>query len=166
MAVLGYNTKGVATIGFAAGLKISSPFVLATPQTLTELHGWFGGSGTNVILHVYTDTAGSPDALVAYTSPLALTGVDVELVQTGLSVALAAGTYWIGFTSQATGTGGLGYRDATGGSWKGILSGATFNPPSNPYGTTNTSNATRVLSVWGIVGAAAGPAFVPRIAIV
>ena len=163
MAVLGYNTKGATNIGFAAGEKLSSPFVLASPQTLTELHGWFGGSGANVILHIYTDTAGSPDARVAYTSPLALTGVDVELSQTGFSVALAAGTYWIGFTSDAAGTVGKVFRDATGGSYKGILSGATFNPPSNPYGTTNTANASRVLSVWGIVGAAPGPSFVPEI---
>jgi hypothetical protein len=164
MAILGNNVKGTVQNGGVANLKVSSPFVLASAQTMTELHGWFtsGSSSDHIILHIYTDTAGSPDALVAYTSPLALTGSDVELSQSGFSVPLAAGTYWIGWSFEHSA--GSYFREGAGGSYKGLNPAAAFSPPSNPYGTTNFNSAVRLLSVWAVVGVAAA-AFVPRVVI-
>ena len=163
MAILGYNSKGASAAGFATGAKVSSKFNLAAPATMTELHGWFGGSGTNVILFIYSDSAGVPNTRLAYTSPLALTGVDVDLSQSGFSVALAAGDYWIGWVSQGTGTGGAGYRDSSGGTSYSVTSGATFNPPVDPH-EVGAAGA-RKMSCWAVVGAAAGAAYVPQIVI-
>jgi hypothetical protein len=164
MAILGYNSKGSTSAGLTTGAWGASKFTLASPATLTELHGWFGGSATNIILFIYSDVAGTPTNRLAYTSPIALTGGDAERSQTGFSVALTAGDYWIGFTSQGAGTGGVYWRDATGGTHYAVTSGATFNPPSNPF-AGGGSGGTRKYSMWAVVGAAAGPAFVPQIVI-
>ena len=160
MAILGYNTKGAGAAALGTGFKNSSKFTLATPQTMTELHGWFGGGSANVILFIYSDVAGVPTTRLAYTSPLALTGVDVDLSQSGFSLSLAAGDYWIGFVSDVAGT-GVAYRENSGGTSR-THNAATFNPPATPYESGGA--ATRKWSMWAVVGAPAA-AFVPQIAI-
>ena len=158
MAILGYNTRGAAQTAFATGRRTLCKHTLASAGTLTELHGWFIGSGTNVILVIYADNAGVPGARVAYTSPLAVTnaGAFFELSQTGFSVSLPAGDYWIGWVSQGVGTSGNGYRETTGGTNYLNSSGATFNPPSDPHGGGGSTGAT-LLSAWAVYTTATPP---------
>jgi hypothetical protein len=150
----GLTTKGDSSIGLAAGRTFVTPATLASGSTLTELHGWFNGTGTNVRIVIYADTGSLPGALVAYTNPLALTGAgDVELSQTGMSVVLAAGTYWLGFVSEGAGTGSTNFfYNSTGGSYQGKASGHTFTPPNDPFGTPTNSDPNRRVSCWAIVG--------------
>ena len=148
MAILGNNVKGPSSAGFAAGRMYVAKYTLASASTMSELHGWFSGSGTTVRIVIYADSAGSPGALLAYTNALSLTGADVDLSQTGFSVSLPAGDYWIGWRSAASGTGGANYYDAAA-PYKGKTTGAA-DPPDNPFGTTDTSG-TRSLSCWAVV---------------
>jgi hypothetical protein len=150
--VLGYNTKGSATNGHDIGRMYVSKFTLASALTLNELHGWFGSgsSGDRVRIVLYADSAGSPAARLAYTNQFALTGSDIELVQTGFSVALPAADYWLGFQVAVWVSGtSVTYCEATGGTHTGKTSGAA-DPPDNPFGSTNTSG-TRKLSIWAIL---------------
>jgi hypothetical protein len=157
MAILGYDTKGASASAFGTNLMFASKWTLASSATLTELHGWFGGNSTNVIVAIWADSAGAPSTRLAYTSPLALTGSDIDLNQTGFSVSLAAGDYWIGCVSQDAGSSGVVYRD-TGGVAHATKAGTGFNPPDNPFGTPDGSG-TRRYSCWAVVGApAADPA--------
>lgn len=155
MAILGNNVKGSSTnSGLNTGRMYASKFTLASAATLNELHGWFGngGSASTVQIVIYADSAGSPGARVAYTSLYTLTGSDIEIAQTGFSVALAAGDYWIGFRCESPAGSGNCWTTDTGGTHKGIT-GGTPSPPPDPFGTTNTSG-TRNHSVWAVVGAA------------
>ena|GEM_PF-4534719 len=151
MPILGYNTKGASNIGTSGGRKYVSKFTLASASTLTELHGWFTGTGATIQLVIYADSGGLPGARLAFTSPLTPTGADIELSQTGLSVALAAGTYWIGWASQNAGTVSAYYDDPGGpAAHQAQSSGAAYNPPSDPFGTPNASG-TRNFSCWAVV---------------
>lgn len=165
MAILGYSTKGTSTnSGVSTGRCYMSKFTLASAQTLQELHGWFSaGAGSTVRIVIYADSSGLPGARVAYTASLALTGVDANLSETGFSVSLPAGDYWIGFYVISQAGGGWCWCEDTGGTHQGIPSGVA-NPPPDPFGTPTTSG-TRKHSCWAVVGAAAGPAFVPQIVI-
>jgi hypothetical protein len=152
-AILGYNIKGASLTTSNPGRKYVTKATLAAAATLTELHGWFkGASGENIIILIYADSAGAPGARVAYTAPFALTGSDQHLQQTGFSVSLPAGTYWIGWVGQ-NGASGAAYQDAPGpaGCFKGIGSGAAFNPPSDPFGTPTTSSPDFQYSCWAVV---------------
>jgi hypothetical protein len=148
--ILGYDTKSPSPrFSLATGRKFSSKATLASPGVLTELHGWFTKASNRVVLHVYADNSGVPGALVAYSAPVDISGSgDIQVSVTGLSVNLSAGDYWVGFTAENDG--GNVYGASSGGSLRGILGGATFSPPSDPYGTTNHSDSTR-LSIWGVV---------------
>jgi hypothetical protein len=162
VAILGFNTKGPNGTSFAAGMMMTSKWTLATAGTLQELHGWFAGSGTTCRIVIYANTAGAPSTRVAYTAPLSLTGVDVELSETGFSVPLAAGVYWIGFRSAAAGSSGQAYMDISGDTHAGVVSGAA-DPPDNPFPAPGSSG-TRNYSCWAVVGAAAptGPSILAR----
>jgi hypothetical protein len=166
MAILGFNTKGTTTDAFAAGKMYVSKWNLASAATVSELHGWFGGSGTTVRLVIYNDAGvgGDPGARLGYTSLLSLTGSDVELSETGLSISLAAGNYYIGWKSTAAGTGGVAYREAAAGIHAGLLSGAA-DPPPNPFGITDTTGSRR-MSCWAVVTASAGATFVPQVILI
>lgn len=150
--VLGYNVKGASQVSsLSTGRLYVSKFTLASPGTLTELHGWFLGNGTTQVrIVVYDDDAGGalPGTRMAYTSAYTPPASDTEVAETGLSVALAAGDWWVGFVSSATG--GFCYGVDPGGTHQGIGSGAAFTPPPNPFGTPSTSG-TRKHSCWAIV---------------
>jgi hypothetical protein len=152
--VLGYSSNGSSQGGIADGGMFSSKFTLASAGTLTELHAWVdggGGAGYNVIIHIYADSAGVPGARKAYTSPLATGGgTGVHLSQTGFSVALAAGNYWLGIGCSGYASAGGFKHETTGGTHARYLSGATFNPPPDPWGTS-TQNGTRKYSAWAVV---------------
>lgn len=165
MAILGYDADHSGAAGAGAGRKVSSRFTLATNQALNELHAWVnGGAGNNFVIHIYTSTAGEPDALVAYTSPLAAVGT-VEVSQSGFSNLLVAGDYWIGITMQ-TATGGY-WVDGVGAPaipFRRILSGSAYPTPASPWGTPTTSSTTNPIAVWAVVSTPAA-AFVPQIVI-
>jgi hypothetical protein len=151
--ILGYNGAEAASFSFVAGRKISNKVTLASSGVLTELHARASGQVSppqRIIIHVYADNAGAPGARVAYTSPLTIaTGDFVLRSQTGFSVPLAAGDYWIGVTSEIEAS-SMGAVGTTGGILRAILSGAAFDPPSDPWGTSNFSGTHR-LCVWGVV---------------
>lgn len=149
--ILGYNTRGASILGTNAGRKYATKFTLASPGTLTELHGWFIGPGDNMIIYVYADSAGSPGARVAYTAPFALTGAANEFIQTGFSVALPAADYWVGWVAQSGIAAAAYYTIDAAIQFKGIGSGAAFNPPSDPFGTIDTSSPNIKSSCWGVV---------------
>jgi hypothetical protein len=161
MAILGYTTSGAASLGAAVGRKIASKHTLASAQTLTELHAWFNGgafTSNTLVIHIHADSSGSPGARVAYTSGIPFSNgtggsVTVELSQTGFSVPLAAGDYWLGLTF-TSGDGNV-RCESTGATSKAILSGATVSPPSDPFGTTDYTGTDK-LSVWAVVGAGGG----------
>src|SRR4029077_15440953 len=131
VAILGYDTHGSSAASFGAARMDCTKFTLASAATLTELHGWFNPNGVapNVRCNIYKDvdalSTPRPNAtLVAYTNSTALgTGTsDIHVQQTGFSIALAAGAYWIGFRSDVAGgfargdtggfyNGGDGYAD-------------------------------------------------------
>lgn len=152
--VLGYSTKGASTTAAAAGRMLVSSFALASAGTLTELHCWVspGGSPGELRVVLYDDDGGSglPGTRLAYSNGLTIpTSVSTEVSQSGFSVALAAGTYWVGFLADSSGNGSV-HRETSGGTNQGILSGVTYTPPPSPFGTPNTSGAIK-LSCWGVV---------------
>jgi hypothetical protein len=156
MAILGNNSMTNTGGGFsgAVGRKVASKFTLATAQTLQELHAFFyTGTGSHVIvLHIYADSSGSPGALVANSSQITVPDIGdfADVSQTGFSVPLAAGDYWLGMTfSSAKGN----IAGDLGGTHRAILSGATVFPPSNPFGTPDNSG-TNKFGCWAVVGAA------------
>lgn len=160
MAILGNNTDGGASFSASAGRKISSRFnVAAGGQTLQELHALVNpgsGAGNTYVIHAYAETSAAPGALVAYTSPIVLSGsgATVEISQTGLSAALSAGNYWLGVTF-TTNQGNCRCFNS-GGTLLAILGGATVSPPSDPYGAWDFSGV-NILSVWAVTVAAAAP---------
>jgi len=162
MAILGYNVHdtGWDQTGFDVGRMYVTKFTQSTAAVMTELHAWvFPGSGSagTFRLVIYADNgSGFPGARVAYTNVLSTgTSGDIEVSQTGFSVSLAAGDYWLGFNSITVPSSGLaGMYAGAGGIYKGILSGAS-NPPPDPFGTPNTSGSSRMHTVWAVVGAGA-----------
>ncbi len=146
--VLGNNTiQASGTTGSSGRMYVSS-YTLASSGTLTELHGYFrnSGGGSNAKVVLYADSAGLPGAKKAVTSSVAITTDPQEIIQTGFSVALTAGTYWVGFIVD----GSTVLMPFGTGSYQGILSGASFATPPDPFGTPNTSGA-RGYCCWGIV---------------
>jgi len=165
MAILGNNTAGGSYVsGGSPGRIVVSRFTLAAAGTLNELHGWvaFGTAGNTLRIVIYkadadvfgTVGAGttSPGTRVAYTNPLTITGssTDYDLNQTGLSVPLPAGDYFLGIRFNTD-----GFVKGSSGTYTGIGSGSA-DPPPDPFGITSTSGSNSV-SVWGVVGAAAAP---------
>jgi len=146
--ILGNNVKGdvPSSANMFSGRTAVSSFTLASAGTLTELHAWVWNGAGDCRIVVYADSAGSPGTRVAYTNALSFGTGDVEIVQTGLAVALAAGTYWLGYNGNGTGS---MYADGATGTHK-QRDGATYNPPPDPFGTVGSSG-TRKFSVWGIV---------------
>jgi hypothetical protein len=151
--VLGYSTKGsVNASGLSDGRIYVSLFTLAAPGTLQELHGWFSGSGSDsagLVIYAANGSGGLPGTRLAYKAPIFFPAGDYEMVQTGLSVALPAANYWVGFTC-SSGVGGSCRGEDPGGTHQGIIGGAPVNPPPNPFGTPETSGS-RKHSCWGIV---------------
>lgn len=168
MAILGYSTRGSSGPDlFVTGLMYVTKFNLASPLTMTELHGWFkqGASASTVRVVIYADTAGSPAALVAYTSALSLgTGsANVEVSETGFNIALPAADYWIGWTgAPGGGSPGGGWGDAA----ANVLKGSTVAtyPPQDPFPAISV-NTTYKLSCWAVVDVAPTSTFVPQIII-
>lgn len=153
--ILGYDTKGSANASsFSDNRMYVSKFTLASSGTMTELHGWFNASGgfvgNQVKLVIYADSAGSPGARKANTSAISLPNGDTHAQQTGFSVALAAGDYWIGWVNPVGPITGFSYGENTGGTHKGKTSGANFTTPDDPFGSTDTSG-TRKHSVWAVI---------------
>lgn len=149
--VLGYNAQGANARGFAAGRLQVTKWTLASAGTLTELHAWFRGTSGSpqVRIVIYADSSGVPGARLAYTAPFTLpnTGVAAEFSETGLSVSLAAGDYWIGYIS--AGTVGSAFFDTLSQTARSISTGATFTPPPDPFGA-GTSISDK-FSCWAIV---------------
>jgi hypothetical protein len=75
---------------------------------------------------------------------------DTDVNETGLSVALTAGNYYIGFICENTVGNGTGYRENTGSTHYQIASGVVYNPPPSTFPGGSTTG-TRKYSVWGIV---------------
>jgi len=150
--VLGYSTRGSISTGMGAGYMHVASYTLAGAGTLTELHGWFvGATGAAIRVVIYDDDGSSalPGTRLAYTNSFALPASgDYHAAETGLSVPLTAGNYWVGFISQAAL--GLFTREGSGATHQQITSGATYTPPPNPFGTPSSSG-TRMVSCWGIV---------------
>jgi hypothetical protein len=154
MAVLGNSVKGGSSAFGAAGRKFVAKFAMPGAGTLTELHGWFAqlSNVCHLTLVVYRDSAGAPGSRVAYTSPLTGPGTaDTELQQTGFSVALTAGDYWLGWVDDA---GAQYYYDASG-TCVGITTGQSGAPPSDPFGAPDFGPQARLLSVWAVYTPAA-----------
>jgi hypothetical protein len=153
LTVLGFNTKGGTAAGLnSAGMLHVSQFALASPGTLKELHGFFKGDtpSTSVRVVIYKDdgAGGLPGTRLAYTASTALpaTLTDLEVAETGFSVALTAGNYWIGFV--CLGTLGSAYEEPGVGVHR-AASGAAYTPPPDPFPAS--SSGTRKYSCWGMV---------------
>lgn len=150
--ILGNNTAGGAS-GTAsnAGRMYVSKFTLATGGTLTELHGnFFQTTGTpQVQIVLYSDSAGSPNSRLAFTSPITVTNGTpaIEYSQSGFSVSLSSGTYWVGWCA---GGSGLSVPFDSNPEYKGSLASASFNPPNATFPTVDTSG-TRSYRCWGVV---------------
>ena len=154
MAILGYDTQGSAGIGAANARLLLSSFSLATAGTLQELHGWFGPAGAinaQFRVAIYDDdgASGEPGTRLAYTNVFTYSG-DTHVSQTGFSVALAAGNYWVGYycISTGSGTAGVCYGETTGAASRRLNSSP--DPPPNPAGGPGTVGTSK-LSCWGIV---------------
>lgn len=154
--ILGNDVKtGSSAIGMVAGRSNMTVFTLASAGTLNELHGWFACSGSavgNVRVVIYADSSGSPGARKAYTSSynLPIAGGDVHVSETGFSVALAAGNYWVGWISDPATGAGSAYAINGVGSYKGANSGVSYSPPPDPFGTAGASG-TRNYCCWGVL---------------
>ena len=153
MAILGNNVKGPASNSFFEGRIYVAKYTLASASTMSELHGWFGGGTGQPRIVIYADSGGAPGARLAYTNQLPCTSPDVELSQTGFSVSLPAGSYWIGWHFSGSGSGNA-YTD-TDGEHQGYTFGAGSTPP-DPFGTPNITGTNRI-SCWAVVTAAASP---------
>lgn len=161
MAILGNNLGSNIADGMATGKMQVSRFTLATASTLTELHGIFddfgGASAVRIVIYKHASgTTPDPGATrVAYTNSLPIVGSgSIEVSQSGFSVPLAAGDYWIGARSNVS---GCAYRGAHTGldAHSGWDSGAP-DPPPDPFGAPGVSSgAGNQLACWAIVGAAA-----------
>lgn len=153
MSILGYDTQGSGVVtSFDAGRKYGTKFTLTEDGIITELHCWINrtASGNSATLSVYSDTAGSPDAREIFTALISWDGSApgaFEISETGLSVALLAGDYWLTWAS--TNAAGGVWGETTGATHAGIISGAAVNPPSDPFGAPNTSG-TRKHSIWAV----------------
>jgi hypothetical protein len=153
MAILGNNVSGTKNEGGAAGRMLYSKFTLASAASLQELHAWiaFGTAGSTIRVVIYKHLSGSNSVgstLVAYTNPIAVSGssTPADLSQTGFSVPLPAGDYWIGVRINVDAF----VRGATG-LYEGINSGASDPPPST-LPTQNASGATTI-AAWAVTGA-------------
>ena len=153
-AILGNSVDHSSGFSDGAGGKFSYKFNLPAAGTLTELHAWVNAytPGNSYVIHVYADSGGEPGAPLVYTSAIVVPPggtTDVEISQAGFSVALAAGDYWIGVTSQAStnqiksaATGATPYRH---------YNGAAFHPPSNPWGTSTDTGTATPIAAWAVV---------------
>jgi hypothetical protein len=154
--ILGYNTKGVGGTTTGAGRRYVTKLTHAAAATMTELHAFAGGTTpTGMQIVIYADSAGLPGARVAYTAPITPpSGAGSDVSQAGFGVALAAGDYWIGFVLDSTGGTTMYYDDPGTNVHQANTSGAAYNPPSNPFGSPNSSG-TRKYSCWAVVGSGA-----------
>lgn len=165
MAILGYNTRGSSPTATsrAIGRLYVSKFTLAVSGTLTELHCLCNtiissGAGTaRLVVYAADGSGGNPGTRLYYSSLLAAQGTigEYELAVTGISVALAAGDYWLGWVDVTQTASGNVYGEVSGGSHFGWTTGVA-DPPPNPFGAGDTSG-TRKHSIWGVVGVGANP---------
>lgn len=147
--ILGASTKG-SSGSQVLDRKFVSRYTLTSPATLTELHGWFGiGTFGSVMIVMYADSGGFPNARIAYTAPFPPTASDIERLQAGFSIPLAPGDYWLG-TSSAVTSDIRFYSDAGAPKYIQQNSGGTGNPPSDPFGPTDLIGSS-ILSFWAVV---------------
>lgn len=159
MAILGYDTAGAgAGSGISNGAIELTKFTLASAATMTELHCYaYGGTGVSASndfrLVIYADSSGVPGARVAYSAvlspPTTGTASMRDISETGFSVSLPAGDYWLGrhgiqnwdsfCTMAGEDTGAIDKR-GTGKS----------DPPPDPFGSV-ASTGTQKHSVWAVI---------------
>src|SRR6202023_125777 len=89
---------------------------------------------------IYADSGGSPGALLATGTEVIyrgnVNGSDWLDLPLGAAVALAPGTYWLGFITGAE-TEGMGYVYDKGSGGRAYNVNAYASEPSNPFGTAS-----------------------------
>lgn len=148
VAVL-HGTFGTTTIGGSAdanpsGYVIVGKYTLSVgPVSVTKLTMYTNTAGGPQVMKavIYANSAGEPGALLATSPEVALAGAlpaawyDFPFSS---GVALAAGTYWLGFHYSNNGNGSARYHDALAGAERYRAFAYASGPP-NPYGTADGS---------------------------
>lgn len=151
---LGKSTQGDTDTTNAQNRLWVSKYTLASSGTLTELHGLFmsSGSAMHVKIVVYADNAGSPagGALIVASNDLSTsqTGSYADVSQTGLAVAIAAGTYWVGHVDNDNNGTGSNQSSAGNVAFKTVAGQFSTPPATFPASPSTGNNQT---SCWAIV---------------
>lgn len=154
--ILGRNSLGDTVVGVNPNRLFVTKFTLASAGTITELHGFFRTSGSgnfNIKVVVYADNAGSPigGALIAASSSSLVNNSSyVDYSKTGLSVSIAAGTYWVG--SVGDGTGDVSTQTGGGSDHYAIQTTAgNYTSPPNPFPGGDSEGTGFISATWAVV---------------
>ncbi len=145
-ATFGQTSIGASSDSFAANRKRVSEYALPLAGTVSKLSIYLAPTATSgqQVLEgvIYSDASGKPGNLLGTTSQLTFESADAagwyELTfSTPLS--LAAGNYWIGVMTGATGgVAGFRYNSVSGS--RDYNSNAYASGPSNPFGSVSTDS--------------------------
>lgn len=130
-------TTGTASNTAGSGQIQVSSFVLSDNNaSVSKLSAVFTGGASNQVVRcvIYTDSAGSPDALVAVTNEVTITaGLSKQAVDFPFAVnaSLNAGTYWLGEWFGATGSNSTWGADSVANALK-YKTGITYSSSSDP----------------------------------
>ena len=143
MATFGMTVDGSVPDNGWQGYQAASPFAAPEDGTITAMEMWVHPQTNDqtMVLAVWAESAGSPGALLAQTSPIvaAITG-GIQQISGSLvsSLAITNGTsYWLGFCD-TTSSAVLGLQTSANGTGSYAYKAATS--PSDPFGTPGGTN--------------------------
>ena len=99
LTYVGTNTIGGATFPASDGRYLASVYTTEVSCTAASITCHFNGTGGNWQGCIWADNAGAPGNLLAYTSVTAVSATGWLTANLTSSLAMPAGTYWIGVTS-------------------------------------------------------------------
>jgi subtilisin family serine protease len=142
----GYTSVGLSSDEFAANRKRVNAYSISTSASVSSLSIYLaptGSSGSSDLEGViYSDSGGSPSALLGTTAQLVYAGTETAgwyTLKFASPVLLSAGRYWIGVITGGT-------SDAAGYRYESVSGARDYNTdtyssgPSNPFGSVISDN--------------------------
>ena len=152
------GTQGDAAEGFAYLFK----FTMTDNGYVTKIsvyeNGKFGVDFIQSRASIYSDNAGAPDALLAQSSDITVSGTAGWNDYT-ISTSLTVGTYWLGIVDKSAGSDIIYYFDAgsTNQRAEDQLTGDAYNNPCTPEGWGYADEKASIYATYTVTGTPTPP---------
>lgn len=156
MPTFGYTSVGANHTTAAVNMAVASRFAISETGDLSKLTAYLDGN-VNVKGLVYSDSSGTPNALLGVTTPTNISSLGAWFDLTfGSPLNLSAGNYWLGVIGDASV--GWQYDTPVSGNLLNFNASSNYTSPSDPW-SGGTPLSDYVFSIYATYTPAGG--FVP-----